>query len=70
MAFFDIFAWIVLLLLVAMGMGIIVLLGFVLWPVVAICAYMKPTQNGAVSGQDLDSKIDALAGETLTTSKQ
>ena len=90
MAFFDIFAWVVLLLLVATGVGVVVLLGlwpgkvaharnhpqaeaiaigswltlvlgFVLWPLVAIWAYTKPAQGGAASGEGLDKKIDALA---------
>ena len=90
MAFFDIFAWIVLLLLVSTGVGVIVLLGlwpanvararnhpqaeaivigswltlllgFVLWPLVVIWAYMKPVQGGAVApGDGLEKKLAAL----------
>lgn len=90
MLFFDVFAWIVLLLLVATGVGVILLLGlwpanvararnhpqaeaiaigswltlclgFVLWPAVAIWAYMKPVQDAAASGEGLDKKVDALS---------
>ena len=72
MAFFDIFAWIVLFLLIGTGVGVVVLLGlwpgkvararnhpqseaiaigswltlllgFVLWPLVVIWAYIKPS---------------------------
>ena len=76
MAFFDIFAWIVLLLIVATGVGVVVLLGlwparvaqarnhpqaeaiaigswltlflgFVLWPLIAIWAHIKPAPGDA-----------------------
>lgn len=90
MAFFDIFAWIVFLLLVATGVGVIVLLGlwparvaqarnhpqaeaiaigswltlflgFVLWPLVAIWAHMKPVPGDArTSGDDPGKKLAAL----------
>ena len=90
MTFFDVFAWIVLLLLVATGVGVIVLLGiwpakvararnhpqaeaiaigswltlflgFVLWPLVAIWAYMKPVQGGVGAlGDGIEKKLAAL----------
>ncbi len=90
MSFFDIFAWVVLLLLVATGVGVIVFLGlwpaqvararnhpqaeaiaigswltlflgFVLWPLVVIWAYMKPVRGGAGAlGDGLENKVEAL----------
>jgi hypothetical protein len=95
MAFFDIFAWIVLMLLVATGVGVVVLLGlwparvaqarnhpqaeaiaigswltlflgFVLWPLVAIWAHMKPVPGdlrtpGDISGKKLAALEERLA---------
>jgi len=90
MAFFDIFAWVVLLLMISIGVGVIVLLGmwparvaharnhpqaeaiaigswltlflgFVLWPLVAIWAYTKPSSGASgTSENDLDKKLAAL----------
>jgi uncharacterized membrane protein len=90
MAFFDIFAWIVLLLLIATGVGVVVLLGlwpgrvaqahdhpqaeaiaigswltlflgFILWPLVAIWAHMKPMPaNAGSSDERLGEKLAAL----------
>jgi hypothetical protein len=90
LTFFDVFAWIVLLLLVATGVGVIVFvglwpanvararnhpqaeaiaigswltlfLGFVLWPLVVIWAYMKPVQGGVgAPGDEHEKKLAAL----------
>ena len=48
MAFFDIFAWIVLLLLVATGVGVIVLLG--LWPAKVAQARNHPQAEAIAIG--------------------
>ncbi len=95
MTFFDVFAWVVMLLLVATSVAVVVLLGrwpakvararnhpqaeaiaigswltlflgFVLWPLVVIWAYVKPAHGGAgAPGNGLEQKFDAPAGRHL-----
>lgn len=93
MGFFDVFAWVVLLILVAAGVGIIVvlgmwpgkvaharnhpqaeaiaiggwltlLLGFVLWPLVVIWAYVTPAQSSSSEDRlaSLEERLARLEG--------